>query len=387
MLKIERLLENMIGKAVDKTFLVIHQRAGKKFFGEQAEPVASGDGFDLTGSYEDLRRKIRDALKEAKKFGEFPSIVATFKDKVFIEVCDSMLNTTRYFEIEYSLGGDKVKITNEKELEKKVEYVLKEWLESISKQPERSFEEEKLRRDQRLLAGLGTGEPPNKVYRGMLTDNQIEMRSLCLDESFEGIEILEAKWSQKMINDLPDDCFAFIKPGGKKDVEKKTVPRSLRYLPYKGADGRIDLPHLRNALARLSQTDLSDDEKKKAEVVLRKAAKEMKIGEFREQTITEDQKATQRALCLDEVEAIKDSRDNFIEVRKKLRDILRETKNNGEISVIWTTEGKALCSVYDPTTSRDTKFLEVSYVLEGEKIRITNEKDVSKGVDVSLKSV
>jgi hypothetical protein len=45
----------------------------------------------------------------------------------------------------------------------------------------------------------------------------------------------------------------YIEPGGKKDSEGKTTPRSLRHLPYKGPDGKIDLPHLRNAIARIPQ--------------------------------------------------------------------------------------------------------------------------------------
>jgi HK97 family phage prohead protease len=46
------------------------------------------------------------------------------------------------------------------------------------------------------------------------------------------------------INDLPDSDFAYIEPGGKKDDEGKTVPRSLRHYPIH------DAAHTRNALAR-----------------------------------------------------------------------------------------------------------------------------------------
>lgn len=63
-----------------------------------------------------------------------------------------------------------------------------------------------------------------------------------------------AEWSTATVNDFPDSSFAYIEPGGKKDSEGKTVPRSLRHLPYKDKDGKPDLPHVRNALARLSQT-------------------------------------------------------------------------------------------------------------------------------------
>lgn len=55
------------------------------------------------------------------------------------------------------------------------------------------------------------------------------------------------------INDLPDSAFLLVESGGSKDEGGKTVPRSLRHLPYKTADGAIDLPKLRNALSRLGQ--------------------------------------------------------------------------------------------------------------------------------------
>ena len=63
-----------------------------------------------------------------------------------------------------------------------------------------------------------------------------------------------AKWSTAQINDLPDSSFAYIEPGGKKDSDGKTTPRSLRHLPYKDASGEVDHNHTSNALARLDQT-------------------------------------------------------------------------------------------------------------------------------------
>jgi hypothetical protein len=64
----------------------------------------------------------------------------------------------------------------------------------------------------------------------------------------------DAMWETAKINDLPDSCFAYIEGGGKKDEEGKTVPRSLRHLPYKDSQGQIDHGHLVNALARVSQS-------------------------------------------------------------------------------------------------------------------------------------
>ncbi len=91
----------------------------------------------------------------------------------------------------------------------------------------------------------------------------------------EGIlqKIVEAVWTTKYINDLPDSAFAYIESGGEKDEEAKTKPRSLRHLPYKDKDGDIDEPHLANAIQRLPQTDIPTAAKAKALRKLCAAAK------------------------------------------------------------------------------------------------------------------
>lgn len=76
------------------------------------------------------------------------------------------------------------------------------------------------------------------------------------DEIVEGDK---AKWTVAYINNLPDNAFLYIAPGGEIDNEKKTKPRTLRYFPYKDANGAVDLPHLRNAIARIPQSDLPSD--------------------------------------------------------------------------------------------------------------------------------
>jgi HK97 family phage prohead protease len=65
-----------------------------------------------------------------------------------------------------------------------------------------------------------------------------------------------AVWTTAYVNNLPDGAFLYIAPGGSKDSEGKTVPRSLRFFPYKDASGAVDLAHLRNALARIPQSNL-----------------------------------------------------------------------------------------------------------------------------------
>lgn len=78
-----------------------------------------------------------------------------------------------------------------------------------------------------------------------------------LDKAIEKIKEIfgiKAVWTTAYVNDLPDSCFLFIESGGKK-VGGKTEPRSLRHFPYKDSSGKVDLPHLRNAIARIPQSN------------------------------------------------------------------------------------------------------------------------------------
>jgi phage I-like protein len=63
-----------------------------------------------------------------------------------------------------------------------------------------------------------------------------------------------AEWDTAYVDDLPDSAFAYIEPGGKKDSEGKTVPRSKRHFPLKNKDGKLDAAHVRNALSRAPQS-------------------------------------------------------------------------------------------------------------------------------------
>ena len=71
------------------------------------------------------------------------------------------------------------------------------------------------------------------------------------EPEFKGI------WSTAQVNDFPDSSFLLVE-SGKKDSEGKTVPRTLRHLPYKDAGGKVDLPHVRNAISRAPRIKLKD---------------------------------------------------------------------------------------------------------------------------------
>lgn len=90
------------------------------------------------------------------------------------------------------------------------------------------------------------------------TDGKSKIDSLIdeLTKMLEAVEetkgkLSEAVWDIKYVNNLPDSSFAYIEAGGKKDDEGKTVPRNLRHMPIKNAEGKLDAAHVRAALAAL----------------------------------------------------------------------------------------------------------------------------------------
>lgn len=136
-----------------------------------------------------------------------------------------------------------------------------------------------------------------------------------------------AVWDTKYINDLPDAAFAIILPGGKKDEEGKTVPRALRKLPHHNEsvtdpndNESIDIPHLKNALSRLSQTSLTPEQKQKALSHLRAHAKALEIGEaaeMAENLIKEEVKNMEK--LKEEMERMKQEMDNLKSERENLK--------------------------------------------------------------------
>jgi hypothetical protein len=60
-------------------------------------------------------------------------------------------------------------------------------------------------------------------------------------------QLKAAELSASSTNDLPDSAFAYIEPGGEKDADGKTTPRSLRHYPVQ------DKAHADNAAARAAQ--------------------------------------------------------------------------------------------------------------------------------------
>ena len=118
------------------------------------------------------------------------------------------------------------------------------------------------------------------------------------DEEAPAVEF--AEWDQATVNDLPDSAFLWVGPGGKKDGTGRTVPRTLRKFPYRNAAGKVDLPHLRNAIARAPQADVPDNVKTQVQAKARRILEQQSGGkgaEFAEtETMLDHLKQAQRML-------------------------------------------------------------------------------------------
>ena len=85
-------------------------------------------------------------------------------------------------------------------------------------------------------------------------------------------------WNIKYRNSLPDSSFAVIEPAY---LNNETKNKNCRHLPYRDINGKIDMPHLRNALARVNQikpvTDsiTTEELRRQAMITLEKAKKEI----------------------------------------------------------------------------------------------------------------
>jgi hypothetical protein len=96
-------------------------------------------------------------------------------------------------------------------------------------------------------------------------------------EKMSDKRFLERVWTRQYINDLEDSAFAVILPGGTKE-DGKTTPRTLRKFPYKNRNGKVDLPHLRNANSRVPQSEIPEEQKNEAMAVLGRVKKKLGIG-------------------------------------------------------------------------------------------------------------
>lgn len=180
-------------------------------------------------------------------------------------------------------------------------------------------------------------------------------------QNFEIEDLMKAVWTTAYMNDLPDSAFLYISPGGKKDADGKTVPRSLRHFPYKDASGKVDAIHIRNALARIPQANVPQAAKDKATAHARRVLGEvnkelendyltkgveyvMNIEEILAKLEDEDQNLlkTEFETRTNEIASLKKSvEDKDIEIEKQKGEIEQIKKDLDELKKAKGEEGNS----------------------------------------------
>lgn len=178
----------------------------------------------------------------------------------------------------------------------------------------------------------------------------IELKTLTLCKEGESVNDKKGEWTVEYVNSMEDDCFAVVEPTGKKDDEGRTVPRTARHLPHhakgqggSGTGGTVDLPHLRNALARMNQitpvTDkISAEElRAKAKKHLVAHAKKEGIGDWEDEKEEKKMEVKLQQDLQDALKFIKDvkekvenipTRSEFEEFKEKVEDDVLKVVND-----------------------------------------------------------
>lgn len=195
-----------------------------------------------------------------------------------------------------------------------------------------------------------------------------------------------AEWDTAFINDLPDAAFAIILPGGEKDDEGKTTPRALRKLPHHNASVKnatenesVDKPHLRNALARLPQTNLTTEQKRKALSHLQAHARALEIGEAAE--MTENQIEKEEKQMEDKMKQLQQELDNLKKEKEALEAKFTDTeKAKEELEAKHEEIKKAKTELEKAKKEAETKLAEQQAKVKAEHIKnfIAEQKKAGK---------
>lgn len=199
----------------------------------------------------------------------------------------------------------------------------------------------------------------------------------------------DAEWTTKYINDLPDAAFAYIEPGGKKDEEGKTVPRSLRHLPHHtmnvknpGENSTVDLPHLKNALARLPQSKLSAEAKAKAKAHLVRHAKALGVGNYDEEE--PDMGDKEENPCEQTDAKVRELQDSLAEKAKALADakakLEAKDKEISDLKAKAEATEKELQALKDQIRESLTKALKDSYpdIFSEDEIKAMSDDEIRR---------
>lgn len=196
-----------------------------------------------------------------------------------------------------------------------------------------------------------------------------------------------AVWTTAYINDLPDSCFAYIESGGKKDSGGKTFPRSLRHFPYKDASGKIDMNHVRNAIARAPQANVPASIKTMVQNKMRRllgSKNQSEMAAIDSEVITMDdatEQALRTALGINEEADLVATVSSLIEEVGPLRTFAEEHRAKKQFSEMFPAEAKRMAEL--EVSNRNNAARQFSESLKTKRFKIGDgdeAKDTTQGL-------
>jgi len=150
------------------------------------------------------------------------------------------------------------------------------------------------------------------------------------DETPSETDEEKAEWTTEYINTLPNSSFAVIEPAY---LEGKTEDKNCRHLPFKNENGEVDLPHYRNALARVNQIKPITDSISEEELRKQAAAELEKYRDLLEENKSEKSNEEKildaLALIIEKLSALDKK-----EVAEKKEEVVEPKKEEKALEVV-----------------------------------------------------
>jgi HK97 family phage prohead protease len=212
------------------------------------------------------------------------------------------------------------------------------------------------------------------------------------DLKAEDSDVEKAEWTTEYINTLPNSSFAVIEPAY---LEGKTEDKNARHLPFKDENGEVDLPHYRNALARVNQIKPITDSISEADLRSQAAAELEKyrdlLEENKSEKSTEEKILDALTLIIEKLSAldkkeVAEKKDEVVEAPKpaeKAQEVVEESKKEEtvvekkeEVTVEKAVEKK------EETPTRKSLAIVVPSPYEEEETKEANPKEEERTKNV-----
>jgi hypothetical protein len=207
------------------------------------------------------------------------------------------------------------------------------------------------------------------------------------EPELEKTDVEKAEWTTEYINTLPNSSFAVIEPAY---LEGKTEDKNARHLPFKDENGEVDLPHYRNALARVNQIKPITDSISEEELRSKAAAELEKyrdlLEENKSEKSTEEKILDALALIIEKLSAldkkeVTEKKDEVVVEPKKEEKALEVAEESKQEEIVVEKTVEKVVEKKEETPTRKSLAIVVPSPYE-EETKETNPKEEERTKNV-----